>query len=107
MYTFPQRLLGDIKQLQAALNHEPAIRPSFAKAGISTVVRIIFATMLNGLSQSAAIFHYLEARGCQFDRDTIDFLLAAYEGEDPRNHLWQRGNLGGYEPLVEAMPAWG
>ena len=106
MYTFSQRMLGNVEQIRMALKCEPGIRPNFARADIRTIIQIIFAAMMNGSFDGAAIYRYLEARGCTFDRETIDFLLNAYEGTDPEQHLWERRSLGDFQPLTAAIPAW-
>jgi hypothetical protein len=106
MHTFSQRILGDVKAVGQALKLEPGIRPSFSKATISTIIQVMFAAMMNRDYDAAGLYRYLEARDCPFDRETIDFLLNAFEGDDPDHHLWSRGSLGEYDPLPGAIPAW-
>ena len=104
MYTFTRRLLLDALRVREALKLEPGIRPSFERAGIRTIITIIFCAMWNGAGDAAAIYRYLNNRDCQFGRSTIDFLLTAYEGQNADYHLWQRDALGNYRPLLAALP---
>lgn len=104
MYSFSTRLVLNADNVREALRHEPAIRPNFAFAGLADIVSIIYALMSNGVTTVAGIYRYLQERGCRFDRDAIEFLIDAYEGENPEQHLWSRGNLGDYLPHLDALP---
>jgi hypothetical protein len=103
MYSFSTRLVLNVANIREALRHEPAIRPNFAHAKLSDLIPIIFALFWNGIDTVNGVYRYLEARDCKFDRDAIEFLINAYEGDEPE-HLWSRGNLGDYLPNFEALP---
>ncbi len=106
MYTFTELLIVKAPKMREALAHEPAIRPSFARADIGTIVVVMFCLMWNDMGAPAAIYKYLSDRDCQFDRATIDFLLATYEGGQRGQHLWSRESLGTYYPLLDAIPGY-
>ena len=91
MLTFSQSLLGNVAQVSAALDLEPGIRLDFTKADLRTVVRVMYAVMMRRSIDAAGLHRHLEARGCRFDRDTVDFLLNAYEGPDPDHHFGRGG----------------
>lgn len=91
-------------KVREAISHEPAIRPNFERASISHIIVVMFAAMMKGMTTASSIYRYLDDRGCRFDRDTIDFLLNAYEGDDAERHLWSRMPAGDYMPLLEALP---
>ncbi len=106
MYSFNQRLVGNVRHVREALDHEPGIQPNFSKADITTIIVVMYAVMSRGSFTSYSLYEYLTLRGCPFDRKTIEFLLDAYEGPAPDQHLWQRDHLGAYVPLFTAAPAW-
>lgn len=72
------------------------------RATVRTFAVVMFCAMDHGHTNAASLHRYLQARGCPFDREAIDFLLTAFEGDDPRRHLWARDCLGAYRPLYPA-----
>lgn len=103
MYTYTQRIVMNVAKVREALRHEPAIRPSFAQAGLRDLVPVIFALFQDGTTTVSGVYDYLKAHDCKFDRESIQFLIDAYEGDKP-HHLWERHNLGDYWPNFEALP---
>jgi hypothetical protein len=106
MLTFTQNLIRTAPKVREALAHEPAIRPSFARAHLDTIIVVMFCLMWNGVTTPEAIHHYLSARGCDIEFGSIEFLLNAYEGEDASAHYWSRDRFGDYHPLFEAIPGY-
>ncbi len=98
-----RRVFENYASVMEALDHEPDIRPNLSRAGLAMTLTVIYCLVYKGVANAAAIHRYLDARGCVFDRDAVDFLLDAYEGEDPRHHLWSRDLGGQYVPLLGAF----
>ena len=103
MYNFTQGLIVDAQRIRNVLDFEPAVRPDFSEAKITTVVALIYCLIWKGIADSAGINRYLAEHGCRFDRDVIDFLISAYEGDDPERHLWTRTSIGIYVPIFDVV----
>jgi hypothetical protein len=103
-YTFTNRLLLSARQVREAISREPQIRPDYSGADLKTIVVVMYAAMWSGVYEPDALYHYLEARGAPITRDAFNFLLDAFEGDTWEHHLWSRGNLGDYVPVLGAMP---
>lgn len=104
MYTFTQRLIQAVPHTRIVLFGHPEITPDLTKAGIDTIIVVIFCAMLEGRVHANSIYGYLKQQGCQYDRDTVDFILNRYDGPDVNKHLWTRNSFGDYMPLIEAIP---
>ena len=102
MTTLTQHVLSFTSGVRTALRYEPGITPDFALADLSLLLAVMFCIMWNGLVEAPAIYRYLEERGCSLDRDAVYFLLSAFEGDDPDNHLWSVGPCGNYRPIMGA-----
>ncbi|MHA6723804.1 hypothetical protein [Sphingomonas sp. RS2018] len=83
-----------------AIDHEPDIRPNLSRAGLAMTLTIIYCLVFRGFESPAEIYRYLEARGSKFDRESIEFLIDAYEGDNPEYHLWCRNEQGRRAPLL-------
>lgn len=103
MYSFSERLLQIAPCVREALRLEPKVRLCFQRADMTTIAVVMFCLMWQRACDASSLYGYLDARGCPFDRTTIEFLLNAFDGDDPRHHLWTRGNQGDYLPLVWAL----
>lgn len=102
MYTIVDRITLRAPSVATALSLEPEIRLNVSRADIETILVVIFCLVKTGAATSASVHRNLEARGCRFDRDVIDFLLNAYDGDDENHHLWKRASMGDYVPLYGA-----
>jgi len=101
--TFSQRLVQGASLVHKLLQLDPKIGLDLRQTDIRTIIAVIFCLMTLGIDTAPSITSYLAERGSPFDEDTVEFVLAQYEGEDPSQHLWERDYLGAYSPLDELL----
>lgn len=75
-------------QVNKALGAEPLIRPNLSDTDIAAVIAVVCWLIGHGYHEPEDIFAYLSNNGCPLSRDSVDFLLAQYEGVDREYHLW-------------------
>jgi hypothetical protein len=103
MYTITQRLIQSAPFVQQMLRREPCIMLDLRNADVRTTLSIMFCLMMEGVDTAPAIHGWLSERGSKFERETIDFFLDQYDGNDPEHHLWERHNFGDYFPMYELL----
>ncbi len=103
MYTFSQRILDAAPRVRNMFANESAMRGLIVSTDLRTLAVLLFCLMWNGIDTATEMERYLAERGCRFDHKAIDFLLNAFDGDDPERHLWTRHNHGDYCPMLEAM----
>jgi hypothetical protein len=92
--------IDEMSRIRDALDLEPSIRLDLSQAEHTTIAAFIFCRMWRGVDEVEDIYHDLRSRRCTLTRSTVGFLLDAYEGDDPRRHLWSRDeNEGHYLPV--------
>lgn len=83
------------------LRYEPGIRPNFCGADHIMTAAIMAVIIAQGVNTLPSIYHYLDNRSCPYDRDTVKFLLDAYDGRDCRTCVWSSDKAGRYSALLD------
>jgi hypothetical protein len=100
--TFLQHLVQNAPAIRMMMRYGPKVGMDLSYADIQTVLVVIFCLMWNGVGEAPAIYDALGAMNCKLDRDSIDFLLHQFDGDDLRLHLWESFN-GQYMPNFDLL----
>jgi hypothetical protein len=103
MFTVTQRLIQGASFIRQMMQREPVITLDLRNADTRTILVFMYCLMVDGVDTAPAIYRYLAQRNCPLSRETIDFFLDQYDGDDPEHHLWKRHNFGDYFPMLEFL----
>ena len=97
-----QGIIKNAPAIRRMMQYGPKVGLDLSCADIQTVLVVMFCLMWNSVDDASCIYGRLEAMNCKLDRDSVDFLLHQFDGDDPRVHLWESVN-GSFMPNFDLL----
>jgi hypothetical protein len=102
-YTTTQRLIQTAPTIRMMMQYGPKVGLDLSFADVPTVLVVMFCLMWNGANDAPDIYNALSGMSCKLDRESIDFLLDQYDGDDPKRHLWESFNGAKFMPKFDLL----
>lgn len=98
----PQAIIANAPAIRKMMQYGPKVGLDLSYADIQTVLVVIFCLMWDSVGEAPAIYDALQSMNCKLDRDSVEFLLHQFDGDDLRLHLWESFR-GQYMPNFDLL----
>ncbi len=95
-------IIENAPAIRKMMRYGPKVGLDLSYADIQTVLVVIFCLMWDSVGEAPAIYDALQTMNCKLDRDSVEFLLHQFDGDDLRLHLWESFN-GQYMPNFDLL----
>ncbi len=97
-----QGIIENAPAIRKMMQYGPKVGLDLSYADIQTVLAVMFCLMWDSVGEAPDIYDALRTMNCKLDRDSIEFLLHHFDGDDLKLHLWESFN-GQYMPNFDLL----
>jgi hypothetical protein len=97
-----QGIVENAPAIRQMMRYGPKVGLDLSYADIQTVLIVMFCLMWDSVGEAPAIYDALQTMNCKLDRDSIEFLLHQFDGDDLKLHLWESFD-GQYMPNFDLL----